>query len=83
MKQRITGNWTTVRFLRFLIGSVAVVQGIVQREVVVILAGLFVFMGAILNFGCCGSAGCPVTYPTNPNEMQAGEKKINPGNIKE
>ena len=60
MKERILYNWSVIRFIRLLIGSVAAVQGILQKETILIAAGFFLLLSAVLNYGCCGNAGCPV-----------------------
>jgi hypothetical protein len=75
MKQRIITNWNLVRFLRLVIGLAAAIQGILQREVVVTIAGLFLFSTAIFNYGCCGSGGCSVSYPSKENKTIQLEKE--------
>lgn len=62
MKERIMNNWGVIRFIRLVIGAGAAVQGILQEECFVTIAGIFIALGAVLNYGCCGSAGCPVSY---------------------
>ena len=66
MRERVLNNWNVVRFVRLLIGAGAVVQGIGQKETFLTTAGLFLLLGALLNYGCCGSAGCPVSYSKRP-----------------
>ena len=62
MKQRILSKWNWLRWVRLLIGLAAAAQGIIQREYVLSLAGLFLMYMAIADIGCCGSAGCAVDY---------------------
>jgi hypothetical protein len=57
-----------------MIGTGALIQGIVQREVVIFFAGAFLFITALLNFGCCGNAGCQVLYPSDSKIAKAGEE---------
>jgi hypothetical protein len=68
MKERIVSNWSVIRLIRLLIGAGAAVQGILQKETILIAAGLFLLLGAVLNYGCCGSAGCPVSYSKKQTE---------------
>jgi len=60
MIKRITNGWNILRMLRLLIGIAAVVQGISQRENVLWIAGSFLLLSAVFDFGCCGSTGCAV-----------------------
>lgn len=36
-------------------------QGVGQRETLLVIAGVFLLLSALLNYGCCGTAGCPVS----------------------
>lgn len=74
MRQRILKNWNVVRFIRLLMGTGAVIQGLTQREVLITLAGLFLFITALVNYGCCGSSGCPVSYSLHTNRAKDFEK---------
>lgn len=60
MKTIILRNWNIARWLRLFIGIAALVQGILQRESVMLFAGGLLVLTALLNMGCCGSNGCPV-----------------------
>jgi hypothetical protein len=62
MKERLLSNWTVIRLTRLLIGAGAAVHGILQNEFIFMAAGLFLLLGAVLNYSCCGSAGCPIPY---------------------
>ena len=66
----LTG-WNVFRVVRLLIGLTAVVQGIVQKEVLVLAAGIWLLFGALFNVGCCGSGGCTIqTHAKKPaNEV--------------
>lgn len=62
MKERILNNWNWIRFLRLFLGIVAAIQGFLQKEYALLLAGLFLTYMAIANIGCCGVNGCAVDY---------------------
>ena len=60
MMKKILSGWNGLRILRLLIGTGAVAQGIVQKEGLITIAGIWILLGAVLNLGCCGSGGCSV-----------------------
>lgn len=76
MKERVLSNWGVMRFVRLLIGAGAAVQGIWQKETFLIAAGLFLMFGALLNYGCCGSAGCPVSYSKKQTEKDIEYEEV-------
>ena len=76
MKERIFSNWSVIRFLRLLIGTGAAVQGILQKEWILTVAGLFLLLGAALNYGCCGSTGCPVSYSKKQTEKDTEYEEV-------
>ena len=59
MKRLLIG-WNAFRIIRLLIGIGALVQGIIQKEGLVLVAGSWILFGALFNRGCCGSGGCSV-----------------------
>jgi hypothetical protein len=69
MKALLIG-WNVFRIIRLLIGIAALVQGIIQKEGLVLVAGSWILLGALFNRGCCGSGGC--TVPTS-NQSSAKE----------
>jgi hypothetical protein len=69
MKNFLAG-WNVFRIIRLLIGIAALVQGIIQKEGLVLVAGSWILFGALFNRGCCGSGGC--TVPTS-NQSSAKE----------
>jgi hypothetical protein len=58
--KRIREGWSIGRLLRLLLGTGAVAQGLAQKENLMLIVGLFIVLSAVLNYGCCGNAGCPV-----------------------
>jgi hypothetical protein len=76
MKERILSNWNVIRFIRLVIGAGAAVQGILQKETILTVAGIFLLLGAVLNYGCCGSAGCPVSYSKKQTEKDIDYEEV-------
>ena len=68
MKRIILTNWNIMRILRLIFGVVALVQGIMQSESLLMVAGVFILSTAIFNVGCCGAAGCSVPQKMNKNQ---------------
>ena len=70
MKGLLIG-WNAFRVIRLLIGIAALVQGIIQKEGLVLAAGSWILFGALFNRGCCGSGGCTV-----PTSNQSSGKEV-------
>lgn len=64
---RILSNWNIIRGLRLVIGLAALIQGIVQKDMVLGLLGIVLLFTALANVGCCGAASCPVDIKENKN----------------
>jgi hypothetical protein len=62
MRQKITGNWNAMRLLRLITGMVAVGLGVIQSEVLIGFAGVFLVLMSLLNLGCSSTSDCPVTF---------------------
>lgn len=75
MKRFLTG-WNVFRVVRFLIGLAALVQGIIQKEVLVLAAGSWVLFGALFNLGCCSSGGCSVSTSTQKTNKEVVYEKV-------
>jgi hypothetical protein len=60
MKQTILSNWNLFRFLRLAIGVAIMVQAILVKDGMLVMAGLLFSGMAVFNVGCCGTTGC---YP--------------------
>jgi hypothetical protein len=63
MVKQFFQRWHFMRILRLGIGIMAGWQGIATGEVLLVAAGAFLALMAVLNAGCCGSAGCAVNLP--------------------
>ena len=59
-----------MRWLRLVLGLIALGQSIIQRDVTLGVIGGFLMLTAIANIGCCGSRGCAVNY-TNNNKKES------------
>lgn len=70
MQSFLTG-WNLSRVVRLLIGLAAVVQGIIQKEGLVLAAGGWILVGAVFNFGCCGGSSCSI-----PKARQKTKKEV-------
>lgn len=64
-------RWNVFRITRLVVGLAAMVQGVMQKEGLVLVAGGWIMIGAIFNKGCCGSGGCAVQTkkPNLENEV--------------
>ena len=60
MKNKIFSNWNFMRVLRLGMGIAILVQAILAKEVLFVIAGLLFSGMAVLNIGCCGTGGCGV-----------------------
>lgn len=78
MKQRVLTNWSLIRAIRLLMGAGAVAQGILQEEPFLLIAGSFILVGAMLNYGCCGNS-CPVSY-SGKKDIHMDTEKVNTQN---
>jgi hypothetical protein len=57
---RILRNWSISRIIRLAAGVIALVNGIVLHEwILVIFGGLFTLTG-LFNLACCAEGGCSV-----------------------
>ncbi len=66
-------GWNMMRVLRIVMGSIALWQGIVTKESILGVAGVFLLFMGLANIGCCGSNGCSI-----PSRHKKGSGKMNP-----
>jgi hypothetical protein len=74
--KRVLIGWNVFRVVRLLIGMAALVQGIVQKEVLVLAAGSWILFGALFNLGCCGSGGCAVPKSTQKTNKEVTYEEV-------
>lgn len=66
MKNSTFGQWSLFRIIRLVFGIAIIIQGIVSREILLIVAGILLSGMALLNIGCCGPTGCIIP----PNKIR-------------
>jgi hypothetical protein len=49
-----------MRFLRFVIAIVILIQAIYQKDFAIGVLALLLMVTAIANVGCCGASGCKI-----------------------
>lgn len=60
MKTLLFTGWSFMRALRLVTGIAAIIFSIPGRDILLGLAGGFLLLMAVLNFGCCGVNGCSI-----------------------
>ena len=75
MKSLLIG-WNVMRVVRLLIGLAALVQGIIQKEGLLLAAGGWILFGAIFNVGCCGPNGCAVPTSTKKTNKETDYEEL-------
>jgi hypothetical protein len=76
MKERIFCNWGLLRFVRLFIGTIVAVQGVFQKDGLITFAGIILMLSAVLNYGCCGSSGCAVSYSKEPTNKETEYEEV-------
>jgi len=51
-------NWNLMRVLRLTLGIFIIVQGIMQKEWLLLGFGSLFSLMPLMNIGCCGVSGC-------------------------
>ena len=69
--KKIINGWNVMRVIRLALGIAALVQGFLQKENLLVVAGMWILFSAVFNVGCCGSGGCTIqTHAKKPaNEV--------------
>ena len=70
MIKTILNNWSVMRGLRLVIGLIALVQSIIQKDITLGVIAGFLLVTAIANVGCCGSKGCAVNFNNRKKEKE-------------
>ena len=70
MMKTILNNWSVMRGLRLVIGIIALVQSIIQKDIALGIIAAFLLVTAIANVGCCGSNGCTVNFNNQKKENE-------------
>lgn len=72
----ILSNWSVMRGLRMVIGLVATVQSIIQKEITLGIIAGFLLLTAIANIGCCGGNGCAVNFSNRKKKKENVYEKL-------
>ena len=70
MMKAILNNWSIMRGLRLVIGIIALVQSIIQKDITLGIIAGFLLVTAIANVGCCGINGCAVNFNNRKKEKE-------------
>lgn len=71
---RIFCDWSLSRLIRLAFGSGLIVAGILLKEQLMSLLGVFFLFQGMLNLSCCGGGGCSLSG----NEKQVYKDIIKP-----
>ena len=82
-KERLLKGWSLMRFLRFCLSILVLIEAWKSREMLFGLLGATLLAQSLLNIGCCSSTGCDINqFPgkqksqsVNPNEVIFEEVK--------
>ena len=76
MMNAILNNWSVIRGLRLIIGIIALVQSVIQKDITLgILAG-FLLLTAIANIGCCGGNSCATNLSNRKKEKEIAYEEL-------
>ena len=59
-----------MRGLRLVLGIIALVQSIIQKDITIGIIAGFLLLTAIANVGCWGSNGCVVNFRNSKKEKE-------------
>ena len=76
MMKAILNNWSIMRGLRLVIGLIALVQSVIQKEITLGIVAGFLLLTAIANIGCCGVNGCAVNFSNRKKEKEIGYEEL-------
>ena len=70
MIKTVLNNWSIMRGLRLVIGLIALVQSVLQKDITLGIIAGFLLLTAIANVGCCGSIGCAVNFSNRKKDKE-------------
>ena len=70
MIKTLLNNWSIMRGLKLVIGLIALVQSVLQKDITLGIIAGFLLLTAIANVGCCGSNGCAVNFKNSKKEKE-------------
>ncbi len=74
-KQPFSGNWSTARWLRLVMGAVMLVSGLYDGEGAILAIGSILLLQSAYNFGCGMVPGASCSIDQAPTKS-ASEPKI-------
>lgn len=72
----ILNNWSVMRALRLVIGLIALVQSVIQKDITLGIIASFLLLTSIANIGCCGGNGCAVNFSNRKKEKEIAFKEL-------
>lgn len=72
----ILNNWTIVRGLRLLIGLIALIQSVNQKDTTLGILGFFVLFTTVANVGCCGRNVCALNFRNLKKQKEATYEEL-------
>ncbi|MEP7322113.1 MAG: hypothetical protein ABI761_09340 [Saprospiraceae bacterium] len=73
MKQRILTGWTFTRALYVALGTMVIIQSIIQLQWVGVLFGTYFASMGIFRFGCASGNCSDGSFDTEPNEKSKNQ----------
>ena len=70
MIKTLLNNWSIMRGLSLVIGLIALVQSVLQKDITLGIIAGFLLLTAIANVGCCGSNGCAVNFSNRKKDKE-------------
>jgi len=65
MKSLLTKGWSLMRVLRLVTGIAGLVYAVIDQELLIGIAGLFLVLMALFNTACCCAGSCSI--PKQPH----------------
>ena len=64
-------GWNWVRVFRLVVGTAALVQGILYHNNILWMMGGLLLVQAVFNMGCCGIGGCAVPAKSQSKNQES------------
>lgn len=72
----IFNNWSVMRWIRLVLGSIALVQVFMPGDSMLGLLGGFLVFTAIANVGCCGGGACTINSRAGKSNKRVAYEKV-------
>ncbi len=70
IKFNLLNNWSVVRWIRFAISIVILVQAVIMHDMILGFLGSFFMFQTLTNTGCCAGGACAPKVNNNNNSNQ-------------